>query len=78
MELSELRARLDALDDIITDTFTQRMALVAQDEKREERIIARLTERAGADMAPYVAALYRTLLSQSRAYQSRLREKGEA
>ena len=35
-------------------------------------------ERAGADMAPYVAALYRTLLSQSRAYQSKLREKGEA
>ena len=60
MELSEIRTKIDAVDDQLLDLFLQRMALSEEvaayknehhlpilNKQREREILAKVTERAG-------------------------------
>ena len=66
MDLTELRQKIDALDDSIRDAFLERMAICADiaaykkenglavaHPGREREIVARLTKDMDADMATY-------------------------
>ena len=83
MDLSDVRVKIDALDDQLVDLFKKRMDLamdVAKVKKsenlpilntaRERAIINRLTENEADDMAGYIKILYTTLFDVSRAYQA--------
>ena len=83
MDLSDVRVKIDALDDQLVDLFKKRMDLamdVAKVKKsenlpilntaRERAIINRLTENVTDDMAGYIKILYTTLFDVSRAYQA--------
>lgn len=84
MDMKELRAEIDALDDTIKDAFIKRMELcagIAAYKKehglpvfhpaREREIVERLTCGMDADMAVYLTALYENLFALSRAYQTK-------
>ncbi|QNL44303.1 bifunctional chorismate mutase/prephenate dehydratase [Oscillibacter hominis] len=83
MDIQELRAGIDAVDNQIRDLFTQRMDLSSQiadykrsnklpilDRTREREILARLTADQDPDLANYTRMLFKTLFDMSRAYQS--------
>ena len=92
MDMKELRTKIDELDDGIKDAFVKRMELcagIAAYKKanglpvfypaREREIVERLTKDMAPDMASYLAALYDTLFTVSRAYQTkRIEESGLA
>lgn len=82
-ELSQIRARLDEIDDQLIDLFAERMRTVARvaackkennlpiaDTGREREIMNRVTLRAGKDLEHDAKLLYQTLFSVSRAYQA--------
>ena len=84
MNMQEIRAKIDALDDTIKQAFVDRMALCADMAAykkenglpvfypaREREIIARLTADMDADMATYTKVLYNTLFEVSRSHQTR-------
>ena len=84
MELSEIRAKIDAVDDRLLDLFLERMALseavaAYKNEKhlpilnkaREREILAKVTQRAG-DKERYVFHLYSTLFELARSRQAEL------
>lgn len=84
MELSEIRAQLDAIDDEMLSSFLTRMELVGEvakykasratavlDRTREREILAHVREESGK-MERYANGLFTTLLNLSRAYQDRL------
>ena len=84
MELSEIRAKIDAVDDQILDLFLERMELseaVAAyknehklpilNKAREREILAKVTERAG-DKERYAYHLYSTLFELARSRQAEL------
>ncbi len=83
MELNDIRARIDAIDDELVGLFARRMACSAEiartkqqtarpirDRARERAILNRLTAAAGEELAPYVRALYAHIFDLSRSYQS--------
>ncbi len=83
MNLQEIRARLDTIDDQMTALFARRMRLVADvaaykeelglpilDTGRERQIVNRLSLAAGEDLESYVKLLYQTVFNVSRAYQA--------
>ncbi len=84
MELSEIRAQLNKIDDSLLDLFLQRMELSGKvadykranglpilDRSREREIIARLTAQAG-NSERWVHRLYTTIFELSRASQATL------
>jgi len=93
MNLKEIREKIDALDERITDLFCERMRLCAEvaeckanngaqvsDAKREGEILVRVVNRAGRTdeaMSEHVAALYSSIFKQSRSYQVSLMERGK-
>ena len=89
MELSEIRAQIDGIDDEIVKLFKKRMALsgsVAEykkkntkavaDSGRERAIVARLTEGLDEEMSNYISVLYNTIFEISRARQCKMLSGG--
>ena len=83
MNLQEYRARIDAIDDQITDLLKQRFALsqkigeykkqngiAVYDKTREEAILSRAADGSN-DLAAPVMAVYQTILEQSKKMQSK-------
>lgn len=83
MELNDIREHIDTIDDELVQLFARRMAYSAEiartkqqtarpirDRSRERAIINRLTAASGAELAPYVRALYEHIFDLSRSYQS--------
>ena len=83
MELNDIREHIDAIDDELVQLFARRMGCSAEiartkqqtarpirDRSRERAIINRLTAASGAELAPYVRALYEHIFDLSRSYQS--------
>ena len=84
MELSEIRARIDAVDDQLLDLFLKRMALSEEvaaykhehklpilNKAREREILAKVAQRAG-DKERYAYHLYSTLFELARSRQAEL------
>ena len=91
MELSEYRAKLDAIDDQMAALFKERMETVKQvaDYKkangvpvmaagRERDILYRVTGLAGGELEEYTKILWSTLLELSRDYQENRLTTGES
>lgn len=85
MELSELRQRIDNIDNELVKLFTERMGISAQvaeakrqtgkpvfDPSRERAIVKNLTENLDDEMANYVSVLYNSIFEISRARQNKL------
>lgn len=83
MDLTQLRGRIDAIDDELIRLFCQRMEVAAQiaDYKKEHGLpilvpareaekLLDVAEKAGPEMADYTKELYTTLFRLSREYQS--------
>ncbi len=83
MELQDLRAQIDQVDDGILDLFQKRMDLSSQIAaykkehnlpiyvpEREREILQAVATKTGADMAGYAQALYSTIFALSRRYQA--------
>ncbi|MCQ2438063.1 MAG: chorismate mutase, partial [Clostridia bacterium] len=83
MDLNPIRARIDVIDDQITDLLVQRMKVVEdiaaakkagtrviRDHARERSIINRVTKISGDTYAPYVRDLYKLMFELSCNYQS--------
>ncbi len=84
MELTDIRAQIDATDKALVDLFVKRMELSAQvaDYKkannlpihvpaREREILQEVAKLAGPDMANYTRVLYSMIFELSRSYQSK-------
>ena len=84
MELKDIRAQIDEIDDDLVKLFTKRMALSAQvaDYKkehnlpiyipaREREILQNVAAKAGPEMANYSRVLYSMLFELSRSHQSK-------
>ncbi len=84
MELSELRGKIDNIDDQLVKLFAQRMEVAAQigDYKKEHNLpvfvparerekLQDVAEKAGPDFANYTRVLYSMLFELSRSYQSK-------
>ena len=84
MELSEIRTKIDAVDDQLLELFLERMALSEEvaayknqhslpilNKQREREILAKVTERAG-DKERYAYHLYSTLFELARSRQAEL------
>lgn len=83
MDLTQLRCRIDAIDDELIRLFCQRMEVAAQiaDYKKEHGLpilvpareaekLLDVAEKAGPEMADYTKELYTSLFRLSREYQS--------
>ena len=84
MDLKDIRAQIDAVDDELVQLFVKRMNLSAQvaDYKkannmpiyipaREREILQDVAAKAGPEMANYTRVLYSMLFELSRSYQSK-------
>ena len=84
MELSEIRTKIDAVDDQLLDLFLERMALSEEvasyknqhhlpilNKTREREILAKVTQKAG-DKERYAYHLYSTLFELARSRQAEL------
>ena len=84
MELSEIRTRIDAVDDQLLKLFLERMELAEEvavyknehhlpilNKQREREILAKVTARAG-DKERYAYHLYSTLFELARSRQAEL------
>ena len=84
MELSEIRAKIDAVDDQLLDLFLQRMALAEEvghykaahhlpilNQAREQAVLDRVAERAGSQ-GQYAQQLFSTLFALARARQEEI------
>lgn len=84
MELSELRNKIDEIDDKLAELYDKRMKLIkqvgeekaktnryVQDLTRENAIINRVTKAVDPDVRVYCKQVFDTLFETSRAYQAR-------
>lgn len=84
MELSEIRTKIDAVDEQLLDLFLERMALAEEvaayktehhlpilNKQREREILAKVTEKAG-EKERYAYHLYSTLFELARSRQAEL------
>lgn len=84
MELSEIRTKIDAVDDQLLELFLQRMALAEDvaayknehhlpilNKQREREVLAKVTEKAG-DKERYAYHLFSTLFELARSRQAEL------
>ncbi len=87
MDIQELRAQINGIDDDLVKLFVKRMETAAQiaDYKkennlpiyvpaREREILQDVAKKAGPDMANYTRVLYSLLFELSRSYQSKRNE----
>ena len=87
MDLKELRAEIDKLDDELVRLFVRRMEICAQVAAykkennlpilmpaREQEKLLDVAEKAGPEMAEYTRKLYHLLFELSRNYQSKYTE----
>ena len=85
MELSEIRERINELNDEMLELFLERMQLSAEvaeykkanglpilDKTREREILARMAEKGGAENETYVYQFFNSLMNLSKARQSEL------
>lgn len=85
MELSELREKIDAIDNELVRLFTERMLVAADvaeykrknglpvlDSSRERALLAKVSELSGENFEEYVRTLYSTILDLSRSYQHKI------
>lgn len=85
MELSEIRRKIDRIDDDMAALYVKRMALSAEvakskaqtgkavtDGEREREIVYRLAEKSPKELTVYLKELYDTVFFTSKAYQSAL------
>ena len=85
MDVSEVRARIDGIDNQIADLFVERMNTVRElvtykaalgmpvfDSAREREILARMAERVGPGLELDSKRLFETLMEVSRAQQRRM------
>ncbi len=85
MELSDIRNKIDDIDDEIAELYVKRMGLSAEvarvkektgknvtDIAREKEIIFRLAEKSPKELTLYLKELYETVFFTSKAYQSAL------
>ena len=91
MELSELRRKIDGIDDQIAELFAERMSTALEVAKvkkaagipvlnrtREREILSRIAEKTPDDLQIYAKILYSMLFDLSRSYQQRyLTEKSD-
>ena len=91
MELQDLRAQIDAIDDTLVRLFGERMEIAAQiaDYKKEHMLpilmparerekLQDVASKAAPNMANYTRVLYSMLFELSRSYQSKLSEEHSA
>jgi len=84
MELSDIRTKIDAIDDQLLQLFLDRMALAEEvaayknehhqpilNKQREREILAKVTEKAG-DKERYAYHLFSTLFELSRSRQAEM------
>ena len=82
MNIDELRAEIDGIDDSLLELFHLRMAaakkigrykkendLPIKDREREREIINRLCEKSKPELAEYVKSLFTALFEMSSNYQ---------
>lgn len=87
MDISELRTRINEIDEQLASLFTERMYISAKigeykyengieirDPKREQEIIDNLSSKAGKIYSPYIKALYSDIFDMSRRLQTQLHE----
>lgn len=85
MELSEIRRKIDRIDDEMAALYVKRMALSEEvakskgqtgktvtDGEREREIVYRLAEKSPKELTVYLKELYDTVFFTSKAYQSAL------
>ena len=85
MDLSELRSKIDQIDDQLSDLYVKRMSLSTEiakeksksgkavsDENREREIVYRLCEKSPKELTVYLKELYDTVFFTSKTYQSAL------
>ena len=90
MDIKEIRAEIDQVDDALTQLFVKRMQLAAEvaaykrehaaavtDGSREQKILDRVCAASGEALAPYTERLYQTLFALSKDYQRALLERDE-
>ena len=88
MDISELRNKIDSIDDELVRLFVERMGISAQvaDYKkernlpifvpaREREILQKVAEQAGPEFGNYARVLYSMLFELSRSYQQKRNEK---
>lgn len=88
MDISELRNKIDSIDDDLVRLFVERMGISAQvaDYKkernlpifvpaREREILQKVAEQAGPEFGNYARVLYSMLFELSRSYQQKRNEK---
>lgn len=91
MELSDIRSKIDDIDDEIAELYVKRLRLSAEvahikektgksvtDTAREREIIFRLAEKTPKELTLYLKELYETVFFTSKAYQSALIGKTSA
>ena len=82
MELTDIRGRIDEVDDQMVKLFCERMRLVAlvskakwrqglplSDNVREQEISERAARRAGREFAPYIRLFFYAIFAISKDYQ---------
>lgn len=85
LDLTEIREKIDKIDDVLAELFTERMELaykVAEykkannmeilNSKREREIVNRLTGKTKEEYATYLKILYNTIFDLSRSYQAKM------
>ena len=83
MELSEIRQKIDTIDDQIAELYAQRMELIkdvseakkksgkaVNDPDREKKIILRVTEKVDESQQVYLKRVFETIFETSKAYQT--------
>lgn len=90
MDIQEIRAEIDRVDDMLTQLFVKRMQLAAEvaaykrehaaavtDGSREQKILDRVCAASGETFAAYTGRLYQTLFTLSKEYQRALLDRNE-
>ena len=83
MDISELRSKIDAIDEKMVALFKERMEVAAGvaeykkgtgkavfDPERERALLYKVSQMAGEDFGDYTALLYSTIMELSKSYQS--------
>ncbi len=89
MDINELRKKINAIDDVLSDAFKKRMEVALEiarykqenglpvyDPRREQAVLERLTADCDDVMAAFMRDLYGKLFALSRDYQHRYMAKG--
>ncbi len=90
MDLTDIRARIDGVDEEMVNLIQERMALSAQvaqykaahqlpilNPGREREILYRVSQQAGPEMESVARLIYNVLFDLSRSYQARLMGQGQ-